>query len=136
MLDNRHYLSPLFEPAAACVISEADPARDPWFASLVAGLREAFGEVPVHRLPALGREHARVAGTAAPGVVARVARADSGESGGQVASPGKHRDLLAVIRVDDSSRMGEAIELAAAHGANAAVALEGSCDTVQRARWR
>jgi len=136
MLDNRHYLTPLFEPAAACVISEADPARDPWFASLVAGLREAFGEVPVHRLPALGREPARVAGTAAPGVGVLVARADSGESGGQVASPGKHRDLLAVIRVDDSSRMGEAIELAAAHGANAAVALEGSCDTVQRARWR
>ncbi|MFA7505893.1 MAG: GNAT family N-acetyltransferase, partial [Burkholderiaceae bacterium] len=138
MYDSRHYLSPLFEPAAVCVISEADPGRNPWFASLIDGLRSAFGEVPVHRLPARGARPARRRAES----TRRAAGADAAH-GGAATPPGggagggdERTGLLAVIRVDDGERVGEAIELAAALGAGAAVALEAPCDAAQRVRWR
>mgnify|MGYP001431441345 CR=1 FL=1 len=138
MYDNRHYLSPLFEPAAVCVVTEADPDRDPWFASLVGGLRAAFGEVPVHRLAPGGHEP-----RPAPGATAIAPATDARQAGGELmpagavrSSSGERSGLLAVIRVDDSDRTGEAIELAAARGATAAVALEGRADAGQRERWR
>ena len=59
MNDHRHYLSPLFDPATVLVVCDADPQRDDWFACLVDGLRKAFGEVPVHRLPASRDESPR-----------------------------------------------------------------------------
>ncbi len=138
MLDNRHYLTPLFEPVAVCVVSEADPARDSWFASLVADLRAAFGEVPVHRLSRRWRGSTRASAAAAQGTgsAGPALRPGSAPPEHPAASPGRRGGLLAVIRVDDPARVGEAIELAAARGATAAVALEGSCDPGQRARWR
>lgn len=141
-MDNRHYLTPLFEPAAVCVVSEADPDRDPWFAALVDELRTAFGEAPVHRLPARGLRSVRSGAAALRGGSKRAAaaRADPAASRTGPAGPAASRDdrsgLLAVIRVDRSSRVGEAIELAAARGANAAVVLEGRCDEARRSRWR
>src|SRR5690606_22510412 len=129
MPDTRHYLTPLFEPTAACVVSESDPGRDPWFAALVEGLRTAFGEIAVHRLPAHAQYPAPATGPL-PAPATATATEDAATPAGQRAG------RLAGIRVDDPARVGEAIALAADQGADAAVALEGRCDAAQRRRWR
>ena len=142
MNENRHYLSPLFDPATVLVVSDADSGVD-WFARLVDDLRKALGEVPVHRLPATKAEPPREGSpSSSRSVGASVPdRRPEGERPPTVpARPSpfssERRGRLAVIRVGDPARIGEAIDLAAAEGANAAVALETRCDAAQRASWR
>lgn len=142
MNDNRHYLSPLFDPATVIVVSDADSGVD-WFARLVDDLRKAFGEVPVHRLPAAKAEPSPEGSPSSSRSVGAsvLERRPEGERPPTVpARPSpfssERRGRLAVIRVGDPARIGEAIDLAAAEGANAAVALETRCDAAQRARWR
>jgi acetyltransferase len=128
----RHYLSALFEPAGALlIVAHADPALDlPW----VADVRAAFGaereDGPVKRRVA-------VLGAPAPG--------DRGPgpecSPGPGSSPGRGNcpspmmpaaiDLAVVATPIESAWA--ALELAAAHGARAAVLLD-SCSDPQRVR--
>src|SRR5690606_12571528 len=123
MQENRHYLSPLFDPAEVVVVSEADPGRDAWFCQLVEGLREAFGEAPVHRLPYPSEEGRREVEGASATRRAEVARGTLVPAPRSAGRGGR----LAVIRAAARGRGAASREPGAAPGATTSVVRGGGC---------